>query len=49
MSPPVEVLVGTLTEDWEESYQEGEDRTILFAQGVASMKRKGSIPGKSCA
>lgn len=49
ISPPVEVLVGTLTEDWEESYQEGEDGTILLAQGLAPMKRKGSIPGKSCA
>ena len=45
ISPPVEVLVGTLTEDWEESYQEGEDGTILFPQGVAPTKRKGSIPG----
>lgn len=44
ISPPVEALVGTLTQEWEDSYRETEDGTILFAPGVAA-KRIGSVSG----
>ena len=44
ISPPVEALVGTLTQEWEDSYRETEDGTVLFAPGVAA-KRIGSVSG----
>ena len=44
LSPPVEALVGTLTQEWEDSYREPEEGTVLFAPGVAA-RRIGSVSG----